>query len=152
MKSRISLMVIVFVCLISVVYVNASVDDRCVRPETWTSDMADNPKDRFLIGEIVRIHAYSSVLPYTLEIWTSIDDGSTWDLVKEIEVSTSAYVGDHDDISKAPKTRMYQIKLLHDSIMYGLSTHFVIPELLFGSAMATLASFGALFVVSKRKR
>lgn len=119
-------------------------------PWVATYDTNDNPKDNFLIGETVRIKAYSYQTPYTIEVWTSTDGGETWTHVKNIISDSQWYSGDHDDISKPPADRRYELRLYHANSKYATATYFVVPEL--GTLMVLAASFGALLWLRANRR
>lgn len=144
MLSRTSLILLMVACT-TITHQAHAAEERIM---VWTTDTDDNLKDMFLIGEIVRIHAYSLSLPYTIEVWTSTDSGSTWSWIKNVTVMTKSYVGDHEDIAELG--RMYELRLFYESTQYATSTHFVISELICGTVMAVLASFGSLIVLKKK--
>jgi len=123
-------------------------------PWVATYDTDNNPRDVFLVRETVRIVAYSSATPYTIQVWTSEDGGTNWSHVKDITSPSNNYLDDHMDISEPPAGRQYELSLFYSSKRYGIATYFVIPELPFGTAMGTTASFGALsgLVTSRRLR
>ena len=120
----------------------------------WVTDTDDNPKDRFLVGEAVKVHAYFSLTPYDIEVWTSEDDGGSWDheTGKDITCPAASYEAVHYDLSEAPPGRIYMLKICGSCICYAISSHLVIPELPFGSISAILASFAGFVWMGIRKR
>ena len=118
----------------------------------WVTDTEDNPKDKFLVGEDVKVHAFFSLTPYDIDVWTSTNDGGSWTYVKTITSPTAGYEGIHGDLSEAPPGRLYQLRIESECLYdYAISTHLVIPEFLFGSISAVLASFAGLGIVAKRR-
>ena len=120
----------------------------------WVTDTDDSPKDKFLVGETVKVHAYFSMIPYTIEVWTSEDDGGSWthESSKDVTWTAVSYEAVRYDLSEAPPGRIYQLKIGGVCIYYAISSHLVIPELPFGSISAILASFAGFVWMGRRRR
>jgi len=143
------LFLVVLILSISIPYVQGSEID----PWVYTTDTADNPTDEFLPGDTVRVVAYCSLTPYDIEVYTSMDGGTTWSLVKSItDINTNLYTGDHDDISVGPPGRQYNLTLLYASTEYAVGRFFVIPELPFGSILGVIVPIVALLGMATVRR